>query len=135
MGDGSLGPALWLQSREEGGVGCGSKRRRRLVSGCEGKSLFICSRLGSQHDLRPGEFGLPRAQLCPDACEEFKGSGLVEACLFVASLTPPAVAPGAAPGWLGLGGSEGGGSLSQNRGSWGCREEQEVCWALKRTLH
>lgn len=71
MGDGSLGPALRLQSREEEGVGCGSKRRRRLVSGCEGKRwkplhLFICSRLGSQHDLRPGEFGLPQAQLCPD---------------------------------------------------------------------
>lgn len=54
---------------------------------------------------------MPRAQLCPDVCEEFKGSGLVEACWFVASLTPPAVAPGAAPGWLGLGGSEEGGEL------------------------
>lgn len=47
------------------------------------------------------DFGLPQAQLCLDVCEELK----VFRYLFVASLTTLVVAPEAALGWVGTGGS------------------------------
>lgn len=72
-------------------------------------------------------------------CERSSKARLLEACSFVASLTTLAVAPGAAPDWVGLGGSlqgEAGGLLGSEEelrnedGERDCCESGCVCKEL-----
>lgn len=133
VGDGSLSAALWFHSREQWGVVSGSMQRRLLVSGCEGKRpeassfihLFQAWKSAWHMTWRiwaaPGP-ALSRYVKGAQRLRAFRGQ-------FVCGVTDHSGCGPWSSSQMGRFRQE---LVSQNRGSWGCREKQKFCWALKR---